>query len=129
MPLPETAAPDLAGCCCANCATEASASVVLTCALDPESLSDRLADIRRLAHRARLWSERGALTVRVAYVLAEREAVNALIAAEAQCCPFLSFRLETVGDEIVVAAVASEHAQEAAATIFDALEGVAATPK
>ncbi|MGB8623579.1 MAG: hypothetical protein WCD16_12235 [Paracoccaceae bacterium] len=121
----EEAAPDLSG-CCSGCATEAATSEAATCTLAPDGLRERLADIRRLARRARLWSERGDLTVRVAYVLAEREAVDSLIAAETECCPFLSFRLKTTHDGIVVTAVTTEHAKAAAAEVFDALEGAAA---
>lgn len=117
----EDTAPDLSG-CCPSCATEPATSEAATCTLAPEGLRERLADIRRLARRARLWSERGDLTVRVAYAIAERAAVDALIAAETECCPFLRFSVHTAGAEYVLTAATDTHAASAAAEIFDAFE-------
>lgn len=73
-----------------------------SCSLDQSALSTRLAAWRRVAAQGRT-VEVGENRVVAAYP--RRKAIlddlQALVAAEAECCSFLTFTIEERGDEIV----------------------------
>jgi hypothetical protein len=62
--------------------------------------AERRAAYRSLFERALLRRERAADSVTLRF-RGERAAVEELAHREAACCPFLDYRVETVGDEVV----------------------------
>lgn len=114
--------------CCPTCGPATnSASLATACTLRPEGLEGRLAEIRDLARRALLRSERNGLILRLDYRASAEGEVNALIARESECCGFLTFYVEKEGDRLRVTVAAPRHAETAAQELFDAFE--ARTPE
>ena len=68
-----------------------------------DTAEERLADYQRQFQRALLRRERHEDSVVFAFRAAggTREALRDLARREAACCPFLDYRVETTGDEIV----------------------------
>jgi hypothetical protein len=64
---------------------------------------ERLLEYRRLFEHALLGRERraDAVVLRFRSDRATREAVEDLARREAACCPFLDYRVETAGDELI----------------------------
>lgn len=109
--------------CCPTCGTAVPGSLATACTLRPEGLEGRLSEIRDLAHRALLRSERNDLTLHLDYRPSAVGEVNELIAQESECCGFLTFQAENIGDRLRVTVTAPRHAEAAALELFDALEG------
>jgi hypothetical protein len=62
---------------------------------------ERLAEYRRLFARALIRRERRADSVVLWFHAGAREPVEDLARREAACCPFLDYRVEAAGDEVV----------------------------
>jgi hypothetical protein len=69
----------------------------------PDRPDERLAEYGRLFERALLRRERRADALVFAFRAhpGTREVVDDLVRREAACCPFLDYRVETVGDEVI----------------------------
>jgi hypothetical protein len=69
----------------------------------PDTPEERLAEYGRLFERALLRRERRADAVVLAFRADDgtRDAVDDLARREAACCPFLDYRVETAGDEVI----------------------------
>jgi hypothetical protein len=92
---------------------------------------ERLAEYGRLFERALLRRERrpGALVFAFRADAGMREAVDDLARREAACCPFLDYRVETAGDEVIwtltnPAAGDRRASVEAVLDAFDELPGL-----
>ena len=110
--------------CCPTCGPATStASLATACTLRPEGLEDRLSEIRDMARRALLRSQRKGLILRLDYRASAEGEVSALIAGESECCGFLTFLVEKQGDRLSVTVTAPKHAEAAALELFDAFEG------
>jgi hypothetical protein len=96
----------------------------------PDTLEQRVGAYRRLFARALLRRERrdGALALVFRGDPRTREEVDDLARREAECCPFVDYRVEALGDEIVwriTNPVTGEDraAAEAVLDAFSALDG------
>jgi hypothetical protein len=71
------------------------AEISNACTLSPDAQTVRLAEIRTLLHQASLGAERlpDGVIVQFSKTDATRAALDRLIAAESDCCSFLSFDL------------------------------------
>jgi hypothetical protein len=67
----------------------------------PDTADERLAAYRALFERALTARERGGDHVVLTFRGDARDAVAELARREAACCPFLDYRIETVGDDVV----------------------------
>jgi len=92
---------------------------VIACSLSGPDLKQRLAEIaaagkgaRRVGDELRFPADRGT-----------RERLEAIIAAESQCCPFLSFDLRDSGDELALRIDAPAEAKPVAAELIEAFGG------
>jgi hypothetical protein len=86
---------------------------------------ERLAEYRRLFERALLRRERRADAV-VFHLRADpgiREAIDDLARREAACCPFLEYRVETVGHEVIYT-IANPITDERRATVEIGLDAI-----
>jgi hypothetical protein len=82
----------------------------IACSLGADELADRLTQIRALGRDALLGvSPEGGLRFRAGDGVRER--LEAIIAAESRCCPFLGFELADQGDELVLSVTAPEGAE------------------
>jgi hypothetical protein len=109
--------------CCPTCGPATnSAPLATACTLRPEGLEGRLAEIRDIARRVLLRSERNGLIL-LDYRASAAGEVNALIARESECCGFLTFHVEKDGDRLRVVVAALRHTETAAQELFDAFEG------
>lgn len=91
----------------------------IACSLGADELPVRLAEIGTLGKDALLSvSPEGALRFRRDE--ATRARLEAIIAAESQCCSFLSFDLQETADELVLRITAPEGAEPLAADLVNA---------
>jgi hypothetical protein len=83
----------------------------------------RLAEYRRLIDRALLRREREDHSVVLAFRSDERELVEDLARREAACCPFLDYRVDAAGEEVVwtISDPGAEPAADATLDAFFAL--------
>jgi hypothetical protein len=104
--------------CGQSCATAAAQSALASaCTLDSAPFSERLFTIRALARDSLLASRREGLTLHITYDIGALSALERLIAAEADCCPFLDFDLR-VSAVLDLAITAPPSAAEAADELF-----------
>jgi MerR family copper efflux transcriptional regulator len=92
---------------------------VIGCSLSGADLEERLTEIaaagkagRRVGDELRFPADRGT-----------RERLEAIIAAESRCCPFLTFDLRERADELVLRIDAPAEAKPIAAELVEALGG------
>lgn len=95
----------------------------MTCALDPDSLADRLRHIALLAHRHLLYQEQEGLTLRLQYASKAAAQLRQLATLEGQCCAFLDFELHEKADRIEVVVSAPPEAAATAWMLFSYLRG------
>ena len=62
---------------------------------------ERLAEYHELFERALRGSERGTDSVVLRFDLDARDQVEDLVDREHACCPFVDYRVETAGDEVI----------------------------
>ncbi|PWE32365.1 hypothetical protein DDZ14_09845 [Maritimibacter sp. 55A14] len=91
--------------------------------MEPENLENRLSEIRDLARRALLRSERSDFVLRLHFRRSAKGEVSALIARESECCSFLTFDIKNIGDRLLVTVTTPRHAEAAGWELFDAFEG------
>ena len=92
---------------------EAMTDLPIACTLTPNAMTDRVAFLTELAQDgliAREPTDRG-LRVRLRDSEDIERRTRQLIAAESSCCSFLTFKLERVGDELVLEISGSDDAQ------------------
>ena len=82
----------------------------------------RLAEYRALLQRSLLRRERSEDHVVLVLTAGAREQVEDLARREAACCPFLDYRVETAGDEVVFTITSPERAL--AGEILDAFSAL-----
>jgi MerR family copper efflux transcriptional regulator len=93
-----------------------SVSEPVACSLSGPELKQRLAQISAVGERAvRVGDE-----VRFPADTATRERLEAIIAAESRCCPFLRFDLRDSGDELALRIDAPAEAKPIAAELIEA---------
>jgi MerR family transcriptional regulator, copper efflux regulator len=76
--------------------------MTIACSLSAADHRQRLADLDQLIRDALLHREPIDGGTRLTFDLAARDRVEAMIAAEAACCPFLTLDLRTAGDRLVL---------------------------
>jgi hypothetical protein len=88
---------------------------------------ERVDEYARLIERSLLRRERRPGAVVLTFAAGAREAVDSLARREAACCPFLDYRVETAGDEVVwtIANTLSGADRTAAEATLDAFEKLA----
>jgi hypothetical protein len=91
---------------------------------------ERVDEYARLIERALLRRERRPGKVVFAFRAGAREAVESLARREAACCPFLDYRVETAGDEVVwtITNALTGDDRAAAEDTLDAFSRLASTP-
>lgn len=92
----------------------------IACSLSARDYRRRADDIREISRRA-LRSTRpvaGGLRLTFADAGGARSRLEALVAAEAVCCPFLTLDLRRSGDDLVLDVTGPEAAQSAIAEVF-----------
>ena len=94
---------------------------MIACSLSGPDLEKRLAEIAAAGKAARRVGDE----LRVPADRASRERLEAIIAAESHCCPFLSFDLRESGDQMVLTIDAPEEAKPIAAELVEAFGGAA----
>lgn len=107
--------------CCSSCASSArqnDATLAAACTLGSADLPERIAAIRDLAARALRNSHRSDLTLELTYDASAFAEVDALVAKEQECCSFLDFDLQRLGDIIQLTIVAPASARLAAEELF-----------
>ena len=91
----------------------------IACSLSAEELPARLAEIRAIGADALLAVDGpGALRFRNDEVTRRR--LEAIVAAESECCAFLAFELKAVGDEFELRVTAPEGAEALADDLVQA---------
>jgi hypothetical protein len=82
----------------------------IACSLPAAQYRDRTDEIRRFAHDA--VRDRHAIDggVRLTFDATARERLEAFVAAEGECCPFLTMDLRTAGDGLVLEVTGPEAA-------------------
>ena len=94
----------------------------IACTLDAPALEERLAEIRAIGREALIAAEPdGVLRFRATPAVHER--LQSLLAAEAECCPFLRLELRRRGDELHLAISAPEGAEPVTAGLVEAFAG------
>lgn len=85
----------------------------IACSLDAQSLSTRLAEIADVGGRALLDTRTsdGEAVLRFAAGAGIRPRLEAIVAAEQECCAFMAFQLAQDGDELVLTVRAPADAQ------------------
>ena len=91
----------------------------IACSLNADELPQRLAEIRSLGHDA-LVSVRPDGTLRFRAGESTRRRLEAIIAAESQCCAFLGFELHEDGGDLALTIIAPEGAERIATDLVDA---------
>ena len=91
----------------------------LACSLDTAKRPRRLAQIRTVG-RDSLLSVGPQGTLRFSNDLGSRERLEAIIAAESRCCPFLSFDLARSAGELILTITAPDGAEPLAQDLVDA---------
>jgi hypothetical protein len=91
----------------------------IACSLSADELPARLAEMRAIGKDALLGlTPEGALRFRAD--AKTRVRLDAIVAAESQCCPFLRFDLAEAGAELVLSVAAPEGAEPLARDLVDA---------
>lgn len=98
------------------------AELPIACSLDAARLSRRLSDMASVGRdgsvRVRLDGTRAEL--RLARRAGLRERLDAIVAAERECCPFLTMRVSATGGALVLAIEAPEGAEAILAELVEA---------
>jgi hypothetical protein len=93
--------------------------IPIACSLGVDELPARLAQIRAIGDDALIGvTSEGTLRFRAGDTIRER--LEAIIAAESQCCSFLHFELAGDGRELVMSVTAPEGAEPLAQGLVDA---------
>lgn len=97
----------------------------IACSLKASELKQRLAEIAAvgadsLSSRS---GEGGTTTLRFRSEPATRQRLQAIVAAEKECCPFLEFELRSEADELVLTITAPPGGEPVAAGLADAFAG------
>jgi hypothetical protein len=104
-----------------------SSETPIACSLDAAELDARRAEIAAVGTEA-LRSVDADGTLRFRSDTETRRRLEAIVAAEAQCCSFLDMRLRPEGDELALTIVAPSGAEAAAQDLVDAFAGGAGQP-
>ena len=104
--------------CCSSCAPAEGAALAIACTLGSGDFKERVADIRALAERALLRSERRPLQLCLTYAAEALNDVESLVAGEAECCAFLDFALRTDAEGVHLTITAPIEALAAADELF-----------
>jgi hypothetical protein len=94
-------------------------SLPIVCTLSPTELAIRLARIRTLSRDALRGHERADLRLLLHYDVNAGPEVRAMVAAEQQCCAFLTFDIAEDSSGVHVTIEAPEHARAAADELFE----------
>jgi len=81
----------------------------IACSLDAAAFADRLTEIGALGREALIGAERGRLRFRSSGDTRAR--LDAIVRAESECCPLLTFTVTDAGDELVLTIAAPEGAE------------------
>ena len=93
----------------------------IACTLSAADLSARLAEMKRLGQDA-LLSVEGADTLRFRADTQTRTRLEAIVAAEAECCPFLDMELRERAGALVLEIRAPQGAEPVVADLVSAFE-------
>lgn len=94
----------------------------IACSLPQNELSERLAQMAQLGEDALLEVRRVGVRAELVFApdAAVRERLAAIVAAEAQCCPFLTMNVTERGSTITLVVKAPDGAEVALSEIIDA---------
>jgi len=99
-----------------------SQDLPIACSLSAREQSRRLAGIRALA-RAGLPAIEGDGVLRFSPDRATRERLEAVIAAESKCCPFMEFHLREDGGSLLLSIAGPDEAEPLVRELIDAFAG------
>lgn len=91
----------------------------IACSLSAEELPARLAEIRAIGADALLGVD-GSGALRFRNDQATHRRLQSIVAAESECCSFLTFELKAVGDELELRVTAPEGAEALADDLLQA---------
>src|SRR4051794_16194010 len=96
----------------------------IACSLSATDLSTRLAEMADLGRAALLHADRRGAGARLRFAAGTgvRERVEAIVAAESECCAFLAMRVTDAPDEVVLTIDAPEGAEPVLEDLVDAFE-------
>jgi hypothetical protein len=102
-----------------------TAELPVACSLSATELPARLAEIADLGHTALLnaRTEGGQAILRFEAAPGVRERVEKIVAAESECCAFLTMRVSDAPDEIVLSITAPEGAEPVLDDLVNAFRG------
>jgi hypothetical protein len=102
-----------------------AAQLPIACLLSATELPARLADIADLGRAALLAArtEGGRAVLRFEAAPGVRERVEKIVAAESECCAFLTMRVTNAPDEVVLSITAPEGAEPVLADLVSAFRG------
>lgn len=83
----------------------------LACTLDAAALGERTAAMRRIGERALVSAHSDGGHAELRFAPDARPEVEAIVAAEAECCAFLTMDLRDAGDELVLTVAAPARAE------------------
>jgi hypothetical protein len=108
-----------------NHAADPAAPVACDMSGADDTPAERRAAYRALFERALLGRDRGRDSVTLRFRGVEHATVEELARREAACCPFLDYRVEALGDEVVwtISATATGERRESIEPILDAFHG------
>jgi hypothetical protein len=72
----------------------------IACSLSPAELPQRLAEMSAIGRTSRLTTEINGRSAVLRFRIGARNQLDAIVAAEAQCCAFLSMQLEDEPDAV-----------------------------
>ena len=94
----------------------------LACSLDASALEERFAEIQAVGRTALIAAEPPGI-LRFRATPGTRERLQQIVAAEAECCPFLSLELSEHKEELRLTVSAPEGADTVAAELVQAFTG------
>jgi hypothetical protein len=92
--------------------------MTIACSLSAADHRQRLADLDALARDALLAREPIEGGARLTFAATARERVEAFVAAESACCPFLDLKLRGAGDRMVLDVTGPDAAAPIVAELF-----------
>jgi len=97
----------------------------IACLLSVPDLTERLAEIAELGRAALLDARNDGTRAELRFAAEQgvRERLDAIVAAESQCCAFLAMRVSDARDAVVLTIDAPAGAELALAEIVDAFRG------
>lgn len=100
-----------------------TAELPIACSLGATELPVRLAEMAELGRAALLDARRDGTRAELRFAAGMRERVEAIVAAESECCPFLAMRVSDEPGTVLLAIEAPDGAELVVQELVDAFRG------